>query len=190
MEKIPNSPITTKYNVTTQKKRGYHYKFPHTCINTCPDPHFMVCPHHECRLRTCGEKCVRFVCKTCCPDVPKTREVPRAECGAGQLILHAQLYEIGDKYDVTGLKELAREKFLRACTKYWNDDSLASAAHYAFSTTPEDDRGLREVVSNVISLHMELLNKPEIEALLHQFNGLAVGLLKARAKDLGWIRPA
>lgn len=105
-------------------------------------------------------------------------------------MLHAQMYEVGDKYDVTGLKELAREKFLRACAKFWDDDLFAPAAHHAFTTAPEDDYGLRNVVSNIISQHMSLLDKPAVEALLAEFNGLALGLLKARAKDLGWTKKA
>jgi hypothetical protein len=35
---------------------------------------------------------------------------------------------------------------------------------------------------------MELLNKPTVEALLHEFNGLATGLLRLRAKELGWLK--
>jgi hypothetical protein len=106
------------------------------------------------------------------------------------MLLHAKLYEMGDKYDVTGLKKLACEKFLRACAIYWNDDHFATAAHYAFITTPEHDQGLRDIVSETISQYMELLNKPAVEALLHEFNGLAVGLLKMRATELGWIKPS
>jgi len=105
-------------------------------------------------------------------------------------MLHAQMYEIGDKYDVVGLKELAREKYLCASAKYWDDEHFAPAAHYAFSTTPEDDNGLRNVVSTTISQHMTLLNKPAVEALLAEFNGLALGLLKMRAKELGWVKAA
>jgi hypothetical protein len=35
---------------------------------------------------------------------------------------------------------------------------------------------------------MDMLNSPAVEALLHEFNGLAVSLLTMRAKDLGWIK--
>jgi hypothetical protein len=123
--------------------------------------------------------------------LPKASVVlPPASSDASQLLLHAKMYEIGDKYDVIGLKQLAREKFLRAAAKYWNHEQFAPAAHYAFSTTPEEDKGLRDVVNNTISIHMELLNKPAVEALLTEFNGLAVGLLKMRARDLGWIKSA
>jgi hypothetical protein len=99
------------------------------------------------------------------------------------------MYEIGEKYDVRGLKGLAREKFLRGCTKYWDDNYFASAAHYAFKSTPERNKGLRNVISNIIAKHMTLLNKRSVELLLTEFNGLALGVLKMRAKELGWIKP-
>lgn len=100
------------------------------------------------------------------------------------------MYELADKYDVTGLKELAGEKFLRGCTVYWDDEQFAPAARFAFNTTPDEDRGLRDVITNIIAQHMTLLNKPDVAALLDEFNGLASGLLKKRARDLGWIRAA
>jgi hypothetical protein len=175
---------------TGKRKGGYHYDFPHTCkisYEECTKGN--VCPHHRCFSDTCySGQCVDFICKTCLPNVSVV--LPPASSDASQLLLHAKMYEIGDKYDVIGLKQLAREKFLRAAAEYWNDEQFALAAHYAFSTTPEEDKGLRDVVNNTISMHMELLNKPAVEALLTEFNGLAVGLLKMRARDLGWIKSA
>jgi hypothetical protein len=104
------------------------------------------------------------------------------------MMIHSKMYEIGDKYDVSGLKELSPEKFHRGCAKYWNDDYFAHAAHHTFTTTMDHDTGLRKVVVKVIAQHMELLNKPEVIALLHEFNGLATGILDLRAKELGWIK--
>jgi hypothetical protein len=97
------------------------------------------------------------------------------------------MYEIGDKYDVLGLKQLALAKFSLACTEHWDSRKFASAAHYAFSTTPESDKGLRDIVTKTISDHMQILKSPAVEALLTEFNGLAVALLKMRAEELGWI---
>jgi hypothetical protein len=77
---------------------------------------------------------------------------------------------------------------LTAHAPYWDDELFPPAAYHALSTTPENDRGLRDVVSQNISKHMELLNKPEVEALLNEFNGLAVQVLKLRATELGWIK--
>jgi hypothetical protein len=171
-------PVVTAIKVN----EFFHYEFPHTCERGCPEA-YMVCHHHECTQKTCGEKCVNFICKECTKPLPP-------EGDSTQLLLHAEMYEIGDKYDVVGLKQLAREKFSRVCTAHWNDDHFAPAAHYAFSTTPEEDNGLRGLISSTLSTHMDLLNKPGIQALLNEFNGLAVGLLNLRAKELGWIKPS
>jgi hypothetical protein len=97
------------------------------------------------------------------------------------------MYEIGDKYYVSGLKELSKEKFQLACYWHWDDAKFAEAANHAFSTTPEDDKGLRDVVCKIISQHMVLLKKPEIEALMMEFNGLAFSLLKEKAEQSGWL---
>jgi hypothetical protein len=168
---------------TGHRNSNYTYKFPHTCIGHCTT---RVCPHHMCPNH-CAGKCTDLICQSCCPNTTRQVLLPPANGDASQLMLHAQMYEIADKYDVTGLKELAREKFLRACAKYWNDDHFAPAAHHAFTSTSEDDYGLKKVVSSTISQHMALLKKPEVEALLTEFNGLALGLLKARATELGWV---
>ncbi|KAF2023318.1 hypothetical protein EK21DRAFT_105378 [Setomelanomma holmii] len=87
--------------------------------------------------------------------------------GPTQLLLHAKMYEIGDKDDVKGLKDLARDKFLRRCNEYWDDYRFTPAAHHVFTTTPDEDVGLRSIVTSMISPHIELLNKPIEEALLH-----------------------
>ncbi|CAN9449974.1 unnamed protein product [Alternaria alternata] len=103
------------------------------------------------------------------------------------LLVNAKMYEIGDKYDVLGLKQLALAKFSLACETYWESQQFAPAAHYAFSTTPESDKGLRDIVTKTIADHTKTLNSPAVEALLNEFNGLVTGVLKMRAKDLGWI---
>ncbi|CAN9427161.1 unnamed protein product [Alternaria alternata] len=133
------------------------------------------------------EACVNFVCLECCPDWASGTE-SKSTSDASQLLLSAEMYEIGDKYDVLGLKKLALSKFSLLCDEYWDDVLFAPAAHYAFSTTPENDKGLRDIVTQTIADHMDMLNSPAVEALLHEFNGLAVSLLTMRAKDLGWIK--
>lgn len=166
---------------------SYCYEFPHTCsYSNCS---IYLCPHHYCGSHGYSKPCKEFICDACCPNATPA-SLPPAVGKADQLLLHAKMYEVADKYDVIGLKKIAREKFLRAAAHYWNSERFAPAAHYAFSTTPEEDKGLRDVVSNIVSKHMELLNKPAVEALLTEFNGLAVGLLKMRAKELGWTKAA
>jgi hypothetical protein len=170
--------------VAGPKRKDRHYDFPHTCEPGCADD-FKVCPHHKCLAHTCGNSCVNFVCEGCCPNWARSA-TPSPE----NLLLHAKMYEIGDKYDVVGLKQLAREKFSRGCAEHWNNEYFVPAAHYALSTTPEEDAGLRGLVADTLSTHMKLLNKPEIQALLNEHNGVAVCLLNLRAKELGWIKPS
>ncbi|EDU41348.1 BTB domain containing protein [Pyrenophora tritici-repentis] len=106
--------------------------------------------------------------------------------GSEQLLTHAKMYEIAEKYDVVGLKDLVKEKYDRACSKYWNAPSFAASAYHVFSTTLEHDKGLRDIVFKTIATHMQtLVKKPEVETLLTEFNGLAFGLLKMKI-DEGW----
>ena len=65
---------------------------------------------------------------------------------------------------------------------WWNDTNFSIAAHHALSTTLDHDRGLRDAVQQTISMHIELLDKPEVESLLSTFNGLAFRLLKEKAR--------
>jgi hypothetical protein len=96
------------------------------------------------------------------------------------------MYEIADKYDVVGLKDLVKEKFGRSYQKFWDNPKFAIAAHHAFSTTPDHDKGIRKVVSATISAHMELVEKAEVKVLMTEFNGLALGILEEKIKEHGW----
>lgn len=165
--------------------RDWSYDFPHTCEFqsrrnlVCDLPR--LCAHHHCGTH-CFNNCRKFVCAVC------TRPAkPVVHGTAEQLLLHAKMYEIADKYDVIGLKELVQEKFKRGCEAFWSDDAFAVAAHHAFATTPADE-GLRDVVKGTISNHMELIRKPEIQVLMNERTGLALGVLLQKAEENGWVK--
>jgi hypothetical protein len=168
----------------------YSYEFPHTCNlfnGLCAKR--LICPHHTCshdvffRTGSYNRCCSNFDCGICNPPAPP---LPLLNGTSDQLLLHAKMYEIAEKYDVGGLKELVIEKFSRACEHFWDDAKFSVAAYHVFSTTPDHDKGLRDVISGTIASHMKaLVKKPEIETLLTEFNGLAYGLLKVKI-DAGW----
>lgn len=170
--------------ISSQKNgvRGkvYRLDFPHSCVTNnwdgCNERN--VCPHHTCGAE-CHLDCVNFNCIAC--------TIPSINGPADQLLLHAKMYEIGDKYDVVGLKELSKEKFDCACRHFWDDPAFPVAAHHAFSTTVDKDKGLRDIVSKTISSHMELLKKGEIRVLMTEVNGLALGVLLEKAEQVKWI---
>jgi hypothetical protein len=112
--------------------------------------------------------------------------LPSLNGNSDQLLLHAKMYEIADKYDVVGLKDLVIEKFYRACHHFWNDAKFSIAAHHVFSTTPDHDKGLRKIVSKTISENMELVDVPAVKVLMTEFNGLALGILEEKIKEHGW----
>jgi hypothetical protein len=159
---------------------AYSIKFPHTCLiqgRSCSEPY--ICPHHICRCGSYGatyqHRCIGFNCDICNPLTPPA---PSLNGTSDQILTHAKMYEIADKYDVVGLKDLVKEKFGRSCQRFWDDPKFAIAAHHAFSTTPDHDKGIREIVSATISAHMELVEKPEVKVIMTEFNGLALGILE------------
>ncbi|KAH4006823.1 hypothetical protein HBH70_201060 [Parastagonospora nodorum] len=165
--------------------RNYTYSFPHTCDPTGGCSKLCICPHHICRT-TCSYSCRDFICDKCTRStLPKTFP---ATGPPEQFLIHAKMYEIADKYDVVGLKDLVLEKFKRACVSFWDHDIFSIAAHYAFSTTMENDKGLRDIVSKTISEHMDLIQKAEIQTLMTEFNGLALGILLMKADEYGWVK--
>ena len=158
----------------------YHYVFPHTCPDGHgPSRYMTVCPHHTCRNNTCEDQCVNFVCEECCPDYEP--EAMPAAGDAKHMLLHTQIYHIGDKYGIVGLKQLATEKFTRACAHFWYTEHFAPAVRHAFTSTPESDRNLRDSVANTISETGSLINRKEFESLLVEFPKLAVAVLTLKA---------
>ena len=172
-------PTPVKRGKLSSRRQEYSYSFPHTCYDRgdyCSNER--LCPHHCCGEQ-CNHTCREFACEVCTTPAP-------TGLSSSQLLTHTKMYEIADKYEVIGLKALAKEKFSRSCKHFWNTSDFPIAAHHAFSTTPEDDKGLRDLVSSTIAKHMELAQAPEIRAMLMQFNGLALGILDAKSTELGW----
>ena len=95
-----------------------------------------------------------------------------------KLTTNTLMYALADKYDVDGLKMLAKKKFAAAAIHDWDTTAFAQAALLAFTTTPTVDTGLREVVIDVLNDHRDLLEYEEIQVLLNSGNGLAWALLK------------
>ncbi|KAF2107104.1 hypothetical protein BDV96DRAFT_590110 [Lophiotrema nucula] len=189
---LPNGDATTSkpaMNVTPSWKKSKMMasgsasasNFPHTCnpeswAGPCTR---LLCQHYRCGHH-CNHDCGGFTCELCVPPTPPVSG------SADQLLVHAQMYELADKYRVNDLTDLAKEKFRRACASFWDTKEFPIAANHAFCTTPDDDKGLRDVVFNTISDHMQLLEKPEIEAMMTQFGWLTFRLLKAKSKEHGW----
>lgn len=162
-EYTPQQPVPPTSRIGNQ----YTYAFPHTCrpsaftdnpTDNCND--YLVCLHHN-----CGEQCVfdchDYTCNICIHS-------PAASHATG-LLVHAQLYEYGDKYEVEGLKKLAQYKFQHWADTFHNHDIFVQAARYAFQSTPDSDAGLRNIVLNTICKNVNLITQPEVEQFVRDF---------------------
>lgn len=96
----------------------------------------------------------------------------------GNMVMHAKVFAAAVKYQVAGLKSLAATNFSNAVGANWNHDSFAEAAHIVYTTTPEDVRTLRDIITTILTEHGDLLDKPEVETVVRSISGLAYELLK------------
>jgi hypothetical protein len=167
--RLPDEPLVQDYIST--------HEWPHYCGAWDSCETFTVCPHHKCG-KACHYSCIKLICDECEPPV-----LPAPHGTATQLLTHVKMYEIADKYDVVGLKKLAREKFRGSCAKFWNNEIFTVAAKHVLLTTVPEDKGLRDIVSAAIFDHKELVQKPKVQALMKEFSDLALGILLKMADE-------
>lgn len=95
-----------------------------------------------------------------------------------RLTINALVYAMADKYEVENLKDFAIAKFQEATSNDWKSPSFAYAADLVFRTTPSTDQGLRQIVTNTLEQHRQLVEYAEIRSLLDSDNGMAWALVQ------------
>ncbi|KAI7103774.1 hypothetical protein KC340_g7823 [Hortaea werneckii] len=119
------------------------------------------------------------------PYPPKTlsRDAFILSTGDAGAIMHAKVYALGSKYQIPSLQSASLKKFEEAANLVWATDEFVHAVHLVHSTTPDSDKGLRDITARVILEHdNELCNKPAMEAVIKSFDGLAYNLMKEQTK--------
>lgn len=94
------------------------------------------------------------------------------------LVLHAQVYALGEKYDIPCLKQLAKQKFEMAAACYYDAAELAEAIELVYQSTVDTDRGLRDVVVQLFTMHPQLAQTQDMYAVIKDTPGLALDLWK------------
>ncbi len=97
----------------------------------------------------------------------------------------AQLYAIGDKYDISGLKRFAMRRFKTfAEIKQKFGGDFVEAIKKIYNSTPEQDYGLRDVAAEVAQgkIH-RLRNNEGFVAVLKEIPDFALGLLNAMIEE-------
>ncbi|RYP39208.1 hypothetical protein DL767_002316 [Monosporascus sp. MG133] len=82
--------------------------------------------------------------------------------GASTMIFNAQVYSVADKYIIPALKAEAREKFGTAISTGWAMDDFPSAIAEVYNSTPESDRGLRDLTVEIARTNINPLRENEL----------------------------
>lgn len=93
------------------------------------------------------------------------------------LILHVKVYALAEKYDIPLLKALSLNKFEEAVRQYWDSDCLLDAAREAYTSTIQEDQGMRTAVVKTFYTHGELLDKEHVQELLQELPQFTYDLL-------------
>jgi hypothetical protein len=63
--------------------------------------------------------------------------------------LHVQMYAIGDKYDIRGLRKLAKHNFDSDIVVHWEQETFIPIIELVYGTDGPGDGGLRDMVCEV-----------------------------------------
>lgn len=89
-----------------------------------------------------------------------------------------RVYAIADKYGMPSLKELAKERFCNWAEGNWTHEDFSDIVREIFQSTPNSDRGLRDVVVRIVATHVDnLTQKDEFRHLLEEIGDLGLGVL-------------
>lgn len=106
------------------------------------------------------------------------------QASTSPMIFNAKVYSIADKYNIPTLKSQAIEKSRKSVETCWSMDDFPHAIREIYSSTPGNDRGLRDLVVKIACEHMETLSeRPEFRILLEEACGFAADVVLFMAKD-------
>lgn len=95
----------------------------------------------------------------------------------GNPLMHAKVFAAAVKFDIPALRKLSASKFASAAEVNWNHITFAEAVRSACTTTPDDVRELRDIVSNTIHCQSHVLDKVSIEAVVKDIGALNFELI-------------
>jgi hypothetical protein len=102
------------------------------------------------------------------PNPPPSSPQPSGSDQAppANLSLHAKVYALGEKYGIEHLKLFAIQKFEAEVESHLQSKDFLMAIEEAYTSTVEEDRGLRDVVVKTMKKHKYLLKKLSVQAIV------------------------
>jgi hypothetical protein len=136
-------------------------QFPEPAPEPAPEPE----PEHEPRLSSWN---LVAESKPEAPSFFKSKET--------NLILHARVYAVAEKYTIEGLKDVALKKFEVELQTHWDTQDFLQATEVVYNSTPESVRGMRDVVVETFHVH-NLLGQEGVKEYIKDFTDLVYDLL-------------
>ncbi|KAF1915881.1 hypothetical protein BDU57DRAFT_209653 [Ampelomyces quisqualis] len=123
------------------------------------------------------------------PDTPMADQIiidelegeqlePELEVRSAHLVTHARVYAIAEKYGITGLKMLARQKFARDLEVHIDSPDFPEACQEVYDSTFHTDRGLRDVIIQAFRANPKLSLRQDVELAVRETPGLAFELFR------------
>jgi hypothetical protein len=94
------------------------------------------------------------------------------------LITHARVYALAEKYQIAGLKSLARRKFAAQVALHHSSTEFPSAMLEVYESTVESDRGLRDVITQTFRRNPEIARRKDVCEVVRQSPELAYELFR------------
>ncbi|KAF9776791.1 hypothetical protein IL306_004969 [Fusarium sp. DS 682] len=91
-------------------------------------------------------------------------------------IFHVRVYALAEFYNIPALKELALVKFKRAIQDDSQPDRILDGVEEAYASTIQEDRGLRDAITEFFYTHSNLVSEKRVQDILQTTNSLAYNL--------------
>ncbi|KAK4141204.1 uncharacterized protein C8A04DRAFT_39243 [Dichotomopilus funicola] len=101
------------------------------------------------------------------------------------LLAHAKVFTLAEKYLISGLKALALQKFVASVSGGFDVDDFLDAVQQVYRSTLEEDGGLREIIVSTLYNHKYLLDQKEVQAVLKDIGAVTYDLVMFMHKQIG-----
>ncbi|KAM0370880.1 hypothetical protein ACHAO7_011529 [Fusarium culmorum] len=82
------------------------------------------------------------------------------------LVLHAKVYQLGEKYGIKDLMALSLYKFRDEAVNHHHSDSFRHAARFVYGSTVTQDRGMRNAVVQAVKTNIDLLDDKTFQVVI------------------------
>jgi hypothetical protein len=96
-------------------------------------------------------------------------------------VIHAKMYAIGEKYGISSLKSHSLQQFKEEVETYWSHVDFLKGVQEAYTSTVDEDRGMRDAIVDVFCKRPDILDYDEAKSAIKGLDLCYDLLLRARA---------